>query len=102
MTDASQALSQADERTVNVTLMFSNSNDQRLFNILLGGFLSLPNERGGKESFFNLKQPPRARGHQRAPLSGRTDHVKDALPKSHKRDRFRSWVFRGIVTDDSG
>jgi hypothetical protein len=46
--------------TTAVTLMFENANDRRLFNILLGDFLSQPNERGGKESFLNLKQPPKA------------------------------------------
>lgn len=46
------------KQTVDVTLMFANSNDRRLFNILLGDFLSQPNERGGKESFLNFEQPP--------------------------------------------
>lgn len=47
------------KRTTDVTLMFANANDRRLFNVLLGDLLSQPNERGGKESFLNLKQPPK-------------------------------------------
>ncbi|CAN7768683.1 hypothetical protein LJR034_007532 [Caballeronia sp. LjRoot34] len=47
-------------RTNDVTLMFENSNDRRLFNILLGDFLSQPNERGGNDSFLKLKRPPKS------------------------------------------
>lgn len=48
------------KRTTDVTLMFSNANDRRLFNILLGDFLSQPNEKGDKKSYLNLMQPPKA------------------------------------------
>lgn len=37
--------------------IFANRNDRRLFNILLGDFLSQPNEHGKNPSFFNLPQP---------------------------------------------
>ncbi|MEM5346074.1 hypothetical protein [Paraburkholderia azotifigens] len=37
--------------------MFKTSNDQRLFNILLGDFLSQPNERANNSSFFNFPKP---------------------------------------------
>jgi hypothetical protein len=37
--------------------MFRTSNDRRLFNILLGDFLSQPNEHGKSPSFFNLPRP---------------------------------------------
>ncbi|WP_413212992.1 hypothetical protein [Paraburkholderia kururiensis] len=37
--------------------MFETSNDRRLFNILLGDFLSQPKERGNTSSFFNLPEP---------------------------------------------
>jgi len=48
------------KRTNDVLLMFDNSNDKRLFNILLGDFLSQPNERGANDSFLNLKKPPKS------------------------------------------
>jgi hypothetical protein len=37
--------------------IFETSNDRRLFNILLGDFLSQPNERGKNSSFFGLPEP---------------------------------------------
>ncbi|WP_233847944.1 hypothetical protein [Paraburkholderia sp. HD33-4] len=48
------------KRTTDVLLLFANANDRRLFNILLGDFLSQPNERGGNKSYLSLPQPPKA------------------------------------------
>jgi hypothetical protein len=38
-------------------LLFSTATHARLFNVLLGDFLSQPREKGGKEGYFNLKAP---------------------------------------------
>ncbi|WP_454872470.1 hypothetical protein [Paraburkholderia xenovorans] len=45
------------KRTDDVLLMFDNSNDKRLFNILLGDFLSQPNERGANDSLQSFIRP---------------------------------------------
>src|SRR5258708_40260848 len=45
------------KESTDASLMFSTANDRRPFNILLGDFLSQPNERDTNKSFFNLQQP---------------------------------------------